>query len=301
MRAVIFDEYGDAGVLHVAEVPEPHAGPRQVRIKVKAASVNPVDWKFRAGHMAQMMPLEFPAIPGRDGSGVVDEIGDDTTGVSIGDAVFGSAVGGSTAEYAVLAAWGRIPSPWSFNEAAGAGVASSTSVRSLDQLGVEPGKTILIEGAAGGVGVMASQLAIARGLTVIGTASEATHEFLRSIGVTPTTYGEGLAQRVAALAPNGIDYVIDMVGSGSIGDLVALVSDPNDVITIADANPGAVGARRTSNEGDLFAAYAEAAALAEQGKLIIPIQSVFTFQQAEQAHELSERGHVRGKLIITTE
>ena len=301
MRAVTFDEYGDAGVLHVAEVPEPHAGPGQVRIKVKAASVNPVDWKFRAGYMAQMMPLEFPSIPGRDGSGVIDEIGDGVTGVSIGDAVFGSAVGGSTAEYAVLAAWGRIPSTWSFNEAAGAGVASSTSVRSLDQLGVEPGKTILIEGAAGGVGVVASQIAIGRGLTVIGTASEGNHEFLRSLGVIPTTYGEGLADRVAALAPQGIDYVIDMVGSGSIGDLVTLVDDPNDVITIADPNPAAVGARRTGNEGDLFATYAEVAALAEQGKAIIPIQQTFTFDQAVQAHELSQSGHVRGKLIITAE
>ena len=298
MRAVTFDEYGDAQVLHVAQVPDPHAGPGQVRIAVKAASVNPVDWKIRAGYLAQMMPLEFPAIPGRDASGVVDEIGEGVSGVSIGDAVFGSAVGGSTAEFAVLAGWGAKPSVWSFEEAAGAGVASSTSVRSLDQLGVEAGKTILIEGAAGGVGSVAAQIAISRGLTVIGTASEANHEFLRSLGVTPTTYGPGLAERVKELAPNGIDYVIDMVGSGSIADLVTLVTDPNDVITIADPNPAAVGARRTSNEGSLFDAYAEVAALAEQGKAIIPIQATFTFDQAAQAHELSQSGHVRGKLIL---
>ncbi len=226
MRAVTFDEYGDPHVLHVAEVPEPHAGPDQVRIKVKAASVNPVDWKIRAGYLAQMMPVDFPAIPGRDAAGVVDEIGEGVTGVDIDAEVFGSALGGSNAEYAVLVGWGRKPAVWSFAEAAGAGVASSTSVRSLDQLGVQAGQTSLIEGAAGGVGSVAAQIALGRGLKVIGTASESNHEFLRSLGVIPTTYGEGLADRVAALAPNGIDYVIDMVGSGSIAQLVTLVADP---------------------------------------------------------------------------
>lgn len=299
MRAVTFDEYGDPQVLHVAQVPAPHAGPGQVRIKVKAASVNPVDWKIRAGYLAQLMPVDFPAIPGRDASGVIDEIGQGVTGVEIGDEVFGSALGGSTAEYAVLVGWGQKPAVWSFAEAAGAGVASSTSVRSLDQLGVQTGKTILIEGAAGGVGSVAAQIALGRGLTVIGTASEGNHEFLRSLGVIPTTYGEGLADRVAALAPNGVDYVIDMVGSGSIGQLVTLVADPHDVITIADANPEAVGARRTVNEGSLFDAYAEVAGLAEQGKALIPIQATFTFEDAAKAHELSQAGHVRGKLIIT--
>ena len=299
MRAVVFNEYGGPEVLHVAEIDDPHAGPGQVRIKVKAASVNPVDWKIRAGHMAQMMPAHFPVITGRDGSGIVDEIGEGVTGVNIGDEVFGSSAYGSTAEFAVLAGWGQKPSAWSFAEAAGAGVASSTSVRCLDQLGVEAGKTILIEGAAGGVGVVAAQLAIGRGLTVIGTASESNHEFLRSLGVIATTYGEGLAARVAALAPDGIDYVIDTAGSGSIAELVTLVADPNDVITIVDPNPAAVGARRSSNEGDLFAAYAEVAALAQAGKAVIPVQATFSFDDAAKAHELSQSGHVRGKLIIT--
>ena len=298
MRAASYDEYGDPSVIHVAELPEPHAGPGQIRIKVKAASVNPVDWKIRSGAMAAFMPANFPVIPGRDAAGVVDEIGEGVHGTKIGDEVFGSAATGSNAEVAVLQGWGAKPAAWSFEEAAGAGVAASTSVRSLDQLGVEPGKTILIEGAAGGVGVIASQLAIGRGLTVIGTASEGNHEFLRTIGVIPTTYGEGLAGRVAALAPDGVDYVLDTAGSGSIGELVTLVSDPNDVITIADSNPGAVGARRTGNEGDFAAAFAEVAALAEQGKAIIPIQATFGLDEVSKAHALSEGGHVRGKLIV---
>ena len=298
MRAVIFDEYGDPQVLHVAEVPDPHAGPGQIRIRVKASSVNPVDWKIRAGLLAQMMPVEFPAIPGRDASGIVDEIGEGVTGVSIGDEVFGSATTGSNAELAVLAGWAKKPAAWSFAEAAGAGVASSTSVRCLDQLGAQSGKTILIEGAAGGVGVVASQIAIGRGLTVIGTASEANHEFLRSLGVIPTTYGEGLQARVAALAPDGIDYVIDTAGSGSLAQLVTLVDDPQNVITVADYNAAAVGARMASNEGNLFAAYAEASALAEQGKCIIPIHASFSMDEAANAHELSQSGHVRGKLVI---
>lgn len=298
MRAVTFDEYGDPQVLHVAEVPDPQAGPGQIRIAVKASSVNPVDWKIRAGFLAQMMPVEFPAIPGRDASGIVDEIGEGVTGVSIGDEVFGSATTGSNAELAVLAGWARKPAAWSFAEAAGAGVASSTSVRCLDQLGAQSGKTILIEGAAGGVGVVASQIAIGRGLTVIGTASESNHEFLRSLGVIPATYGEGLEARVAELAHEGIDYVIDTAGSGSLAQLVTLVDDPQNVITIADYNAAAVGARMASNEGDLFAAYAEASALAEQGKCVIPIHASFSMDEAAKAHELSQSGHVRGKIVI---
>ncbi|MFA7324272.1 MAG: NADP-dependent oxidoreductase [Candidatus Nanopelagicales bacterium] len=299
MRAVIFDEYGDPQVLHAAEMPEPHAGPGQVRIKVKAASVNPIDWKIRAGYLQQMMPLEFPSIPGRDASGVVDEIGEGVEDIEVGDAVFGMAATGASAEFAVLASWAAKPEAWSFEEAAGAALVVTTAVRCLDQLGAEAGTTVLVEGAAGGVGIAAVQLAVGRGLTVIGTASQGNHDFLRSLGAIPTTYGEGLKSRVAELAPQGVDFVIDTAGSGSLVDLVTLVSDPNDVISVADYNAAAVGARSAATAGDPFASLREAAALGAKGGFSIPVQATFELDDAAAAHELSQGGHVRGKVVVT--
>src|SRR3954454_9688419 len=191
MRAVMFTEYGDPDVLHVADVPEPHPEAGQVRIAVRAAGVNPVDWKARSGVMREVMPVSFPAIDGREAAGVVDEVGGDVAGVAVGDEVFGFAVGGAAAEYAVLDAFARKPAGLSWEAAAGLPVAAETSVRVFTVLGgVGEGQTLVVNGAAGGVGVAAVQLARARGARVIGTAGEANHDFLRSLGAEPTTYGD---------------------------------------------------------------------------------------------------------------
>src|SRR4051812_27820573 len=223
MRAVIFNEYGGPEVLQVGDVPEPHPGPGQVRIAVRAAGVNPIDWKMRSGAMREMMPLDFPALDGREASGVVDEVGDGASGVAAGDEVFGFAVGGAAGEYAVLDDFARKPSGLSFEEAAGLPVAVETSVRVFTVLGgLSEGQTIVINGAAGGVGAVAVQLAVARGARVIGTASERNHDFLRSLGAEPTTYGEGLVERVRALAPDGIDLAFDTAGKGANPHLIEL-------------------------------------------------------------------------------
>ncbi|MHB1491535.1 MAG: NADP-dependent oxidoreductase, partial [Cellulomonas sp.] len=231
MRAVRFHQYGDPQVLALEDAPEPHAGPGQVRIAVRAASVNPIDWKIRAGYLAEMMPTTFPATPGSDAAGVVDEVGEGASGVEVGDVVFGLAVSGSASELAVLGAWAPVPAPWSLEQAAAAGLVSATAIAGLDALGDLAGRTVLLEGAAGGAGSAAVEVAIARGATVIGTASETHHEFLRSLGATPVTYGEGLAARVAAAAPDGVDAALDLAGSGSLADLVAIVGDPAKVAT----------------------------------------------------------------------
>src|SRR4051794_7187289 len=171
MRAVIFNEYGGPEVLQVGDVPEPHPGPGQVRIAVRAAGVNPIDWKLRAGAMREMMPLAFPAVDGREASGVVDEVGDGASGVAAGDEVFGFAVGGAAGEYAVLDDFARKPAGLSFEEAAGLPVAVETSARVFTVLGgLGEGQTIVINGAAGGVGTAAGQLAAARGARGVGTA-----------------------------------------------------------------------------------------------------------------------------------
>jgi NADPH:quinone reductase-like Zn-dependent oxidoreductase len=300
MRAVTFTDYGGPEVLQVADVEEPHAGPGQIRIAVQAAGVNPVDWKARSGMMREVMPVTFPAIDGREASGVVDEVGADVTDVAIGDDVFGFTVGGAAAEHAVLDDFARKPAELSWEEAAGLPVAVETSVRVFNVLGgIGAGQTLVVNGAAGGVGTAAVQLARARGVRVIGTAGEGNHEFLRSLGAEPTTYGEGMVQRVRALAPEGIDFAFDTAGQGGIPDLIELTGDPARVATIADFGAAALGVKVTGG-GDARAPEAldEAAALFEAGGLQMPIAQRFTFDQAADAHRVSQEGHVRGKLVL---
>jgi NADPH:quinone reductase-like Zn-dependent oxidoreductase len=300
MRAVTFTEYGGPEVLHVADVEEPHAGPGQVRIAVQAVGVNPVDWKVRSGVMRDVMPVSFPAIDGREASGVVDEVGPDVTDVAVGDEVFGFAVGGAAAEHAILDDFARKPADLSWEEAAALPVAVETSVRVFKVLGgIGEGQTLVVNGAAGGVGTAAVQLARARGARVIGTAGEANHDFLRSLGAEPTTYGEGMVERIRALAPEGVDFAFDTAGQGGVGDLVELTGDPARVATIANFAAAALGVKVTGG-GDSRASEAldEAAALFEAGGLQMPVAQSFTFAQAGDAHRVSQEGHVRGKLVL---
>src|SRR5689334_14409479 len=246
MKAVIFDKYGDPDVLHVGEVAEPHAGPGQVRIAVRASSVNPIDWKLRSGALAEFMPVELPKVVGYDGAGVVDELGEGAE-ASVGDEVFGFGVGNATAaEHAVLDDFARKPAELSFEEAAGYPVTVETSVRALDLLGLQSGQTLLVNGAAGGVGTAAVQFARARGARVIGTAGESNHDFLRELGAEPTTYGEGLVERVRELG--GADLAFDTAGAGAIPDLVEIAGSPDRVITIADYAAPEYGVRVTGGQ-----------------------------------------------------
>jgi NADPH:quinone reductase-like Zn-dependent oxidoreductase len=300
MFALTYDEYGDPSVLRVTTVPEPHAGPGEVRIAVRAAGVNPVDWKIRSGYLKDMMPVEFPAIPGSDAAGVVDEVGEGVEGVGVGDEVFGSGQGVS-AEFAVLDHFTAKPAAMSWEEAAGLPVAAETAQRALDILKPSAGQTLLIEGAAGGVGSVAAQFAIADGVRVIGTASESNHDYLRSLGVIPTTYGPGLKERVAEPAPEGVDAALDTAGKGSLPDLVEITGSPGKVVTIADFEAAKYGVRVTAGMGGeprAWHALPKAARLFEQGELRVAVDSVFPLAEAAKAHERSEGGHVSGKIIL---
>jgi len=267
MRAVHFHAFGGPGVLAIEDdVPEPPVGPGQVRVRVQAASVNPVDWKIRSGMLKKAVPTTLPSIPGSDAVGIVDQIGAGVTGIELGAAVFGLAARpGTLAEFAVLRAWAPIPSAWTFEQAAG--LAADTAIIALDALGKLNGRTLLIEGAAGGVGSAAVELAVARGASVIGTASERKHDFLRSLGATPTTYGQGLPERTAALAPGGVDAAIDMIGSGSLRTLVDIIGDPASVVSIGDDDAAALGATYIRGGGESHANLAAAANLGQQGSL----------------------------------
>ncbi|XKK38987.1 NADP-dependent oxidoreductase [Nocardiopsis sp. ARC36] len=299
MRAVRYHEYGGVETLVVEQAPDPHPGPGEIRIRVAAAGVNPVDWKVRSGAVREVLPVDLPAIPGRDAVGVVDGIGDGVQGVDVGDRVFGlGGVTGATAELAVLSAWAPAPTTWTDEEAAGAGLASVTAMGGLKVLGPLRGRTLLVEGAAGGVGSAAVEIAVARGATVIGTASERNHAFLASLGAVPTTYGTGLAERLASLAPGGVDIALDTAASGSLDDLVAIVGDPSRVSTVADhANAQRLGAHLANAEND-SALLAEAGELGRQGRYTPRIERTYPLERFAEAHAHAERGHTRGKIVV---
>lgn len=298
MQAIRYSEYGDPEVLELTEVEEPHAGPGQIRIAVQAAGVNGFDWKLRSGAMREQIKLTLPAGTGLDAAGVVDELGEGAEGVAVGDVVFG---GGrwTLAEYAVLSHWATVPDGLSVTEAAGYPVPVETATRILAEVGVQPGQTLLVSGAAGGVGSATVQIARERGIVVIGTASERNHEYLRSLGVTPTTYGKGMRDRVRELAPQGIDAALDIAGSGVIPELVELTGDPQRVLSIADFSAPQHGARVSSQSRDQAAAYAEAARLAAAGRFHLPVARTFRLAEASQAHAASQAGHVAGRLVVT--
>ncbi|MCX6049728.1 MAG: NADP-dependent oxidoreductase [Chloroflexi bacterium] len=298
MKAVQFSEYGGPEVLRLVEVDEPHAGPGEVRIAVRAAGVNGIDWKIRSGFMRQNMPLTLPAGTGRDAAGIVDEVGAGVRDVAVGDAVFGA--GSATfAEYAVLTGWALMPVGLSFEEAAGYPVPVETANRILNQIGVQPGETLLVSGAAGGVGSAVLQFARQRGITVIGTASERNQPYLRSLGAVPTTYGPGLVERVRALAPNGVDAALDIAGSGVIPDLIALTGEPTKVLSIADFSAPQYGAQVSSNSQNAPVAFALAARLFTQGAFHLPVEKTFPLAEAAEAQKRSAEGHVTGRLVVT--
>ncbi|PRX09248.1 UNVERIFIED_ORG: NADPH:quinone reductase-like Zn-dependent oxidoreductase [Martelella mediterranea] len=299
MKAVQFSEYGEPDVLKVVDVDEPHAGPGQVRIAARAAGVNPADWKRRSGIFRDFMPLEFPHTVGFEASGVVDEVGEGVTGVSVGDAVFGLG-NHATAEYVVLKSWALKPDDMSFEMAAALPVAVETAWRILDQVQAKAGQTVLVSGASGAVGSVAVQLARHRGLTVIATASERNHDYLRKLGATPTTYGPGLAARVRELAPGGVDIALDIAGSGIIDELIEMTGDAARVISIADFS--------ASDRGALFSptqlkepgiVFTEAARLYTEGALRLDVQKTFPMEKTGEAQALSAEGHVTGKLVIS--
>ena len=298
MFALQFTEYGGPEVIKLGEAPEPHAGPGRIRIVVRAASVNPIDWKIRSGMLAQGKPLEGTSYPGFDAAGVIDEVGEGVTDVTVGDDVFG--LGNHTqAEYAVLNAWTRKPASVDWAVAAAAGVVGEAAERTLRLLGVSEGTTLFIDGGAGGVGSVATQFAKARGATVIASASEARQDYVREIGAIPVVYGEGMLERIHALPVDKIDAVLDTVGKTPIEDLISLAPEPSQVVSIANFAAAAAGARVTGGSGDSqpTKALAEAAELLEQSKLVIKIQT-FPFERAAEAHQISQDGHARGKLVL---
>lgn len=299
MRAVRFGRFGGPEVLEIVDLPDPRPGAGEIRVRVRAAGINASDWKKRRGLIDR--ELELPRTLGHEAAGIVDEIGDDVSGVAVGDRVLGvSPYGAAQAELAVLSSWAPVPDSLDWARAAAIPAAAETAARALDQLGVAAGSTVLVSGASGSVGSAAVQFAVARGAHVIGTGSPGTHAALRALGAEAVAYGAGMPDRVRALAPGGVDLALDVAGSGVLPELVELTGAPERVLTVADFR----GARRTGvrfSRGDTGrATYAldRAARMAGAGRFSVPVGRTFPLPGVADAHRVGEAGTVRGKLVL---
>ncbi|MFJ2934948.1 NADP-dependent oxidoreductase [Streptomyces sp. NPDC087219] len=312
MEAIVYGEFGGSEVLrHATGVAVPEPGPGEVRVRVAAVGVNPVDWKRRYGWVEEFYPTTFPAVPGLEFAGTVDKLGEGVTGLAVGDEVLGWTKTGAYAEYAIAGIVAPKPAGLSWEAAASLPVAGETAQRVLDLLGVRAGETLFLHGAAGVVGSVGVQLAVAAGVTVIGSASESNHAYLRELGAIPVAYGEGLADRVRAAAPDGVDAVFDAAGHGVLPVAIELIGggEPGGeeavkerIVTIADVDAEKHGIVFSGVMGDADAVRAGLTAQARgaaAGTLAVRLADTLPLKEAARAQELSESGHTRGKLILT--
>ncbi len=294
MKAAAFTETGGPDVLRLLEVPTPHATAGEVRVRVRAAGVQPYDAAVRAGWLPPGVPDGFPRIPGNEFAGVVDE---DPSDRRIGDEVIGFGQLNAYAEYVVVAA-DQVASkppemPWEV--AGGFSAGAQTAHIALRELGIGTGDTLLIHGAAGAVGTVATQLAVGWGATVVGTAAERNHEYLRSLGAIPVAYGEGLVDRVQQY---GVDAALDGAGGAALDASLELVADRGRILTLVEhARAAELGVRVTPNLRSA-ARLAELAGLYAEGRLRIHVRGSYPLERAADAHREIETGHGRGKIVI---
>lgn len=302
-RAVRFAQYGGIDVLQVVDVEDPVPGPGQLLVRVRAAGINPGEAKIREGLLHDRWPATFPSGQGSDLAGVVERVGDGVTAFAPGDEIIGyTDTRASHAELALVDAANATPKPpevpWEV--AGGLFVAGATAAAAVRAVGAAPGDTLVVAGAAGGVGSITVQLAARAGATVIGLAGEANHAWLREHGVVPVTYGDGVADRIRAAAPGGIDAFVDTVGGGYVELALELGVAPERIDTIVDF--GAVAEHGVKAEGNAAGASAatlrELAGLIAAGELEVPIAATYPLEQVRDAFRELERGHTRGKIVL---
>jgi NADPH:quinone reductase-like Zn-dependent oxidoreductase len=301
-RTVQFSEYGGTDVLRVVDAPELSAGPGQVRVAVRAAGINPIDWKILHGFMAEVMPMTLPAGLGSDLAGVVDEVGEGVTEFAVGDEVLGSSLTPALSESALADPANVVlkPAEVSWDVAGSIAGAGGTAWAVLNKLDIREGETLLIHAAAGGVGTFAVQLAVARGARVIGTASESNFDYLRSIGAEPVRYGDGLLERVRAIAPQGVDAVLDASGRGEIPVSIELAGGPDRVLTLVafDAADTGIQVFAGATDDARGPALRDIVALLERRALTVPIWRTFSLDETAAALDASNAGHLNGKIVV---
>ncbi|MFJ8000198.1 NADP-dependent oxidoreductase [Streptomyces sp. NPDC096310] len=302
--AVLLDSFGGPEVMALKEVPEPQAGDGQIRVRVSAAGLNPMDWFMTSdAETAARFGLSLPCGFGTDYAGVVDQVGAGASGYTVGDRVFGAALSRAVADYVVLDANGNIASGIAHHTpdgvddrtAATLSIAGSTASAALDVLGLGPDDTVLVGGAGGGVGVFAVQLARIAGARVIGTGSPSSAEYLRSLGAEPVAYGEGLADRVRNLGAGSVTAALDLHGTDTVHVARELEVPDDRICTIAgqvDGVPAANGANAAPD------ALENIARLVAAGRLPVPIAATYPVEDVRAAVELQAARHVRGKVVI---
>ncbi|MFH8529024.1 NADP-dependent oxidoreductase [Streptomyces tendae] len=307
MKAIALDGYGGPDDLRYTELPDPKVAPGEVLIRVRAAGVNPVDWKHAEGHLDPIMSTHFPLVPGWDVAGVVERVGFDVEEYAPGDEVFGyirkdSVQHGAYAELvsAHVRMLARKPAALTWEQAAAVPLAGLTAYQAVKRIGVRAGDTVLVHAAAGGVGSFGVQIAVSLGARVIGTASPGNHDFVRELGAEPVTYGPGFADRVTRLAPDGIDAALDFAGADAVDTSLHLLRRPERLASIVDSAAADKGGHYVwvrPDTADLTAL----AELADRGKLAVHVERALPLAEAAEAWRLSAAGHTRGKLVLTVE
>ena len=302
MRAAAFRTFGGPEVMEVLTFEEPQAGPGQVRVKVKTAGVQHIDCAIRGGwRPPELSSVSLPQIPGNEFAGIIDQVGEGVTDFNVGSEVLGFSMLACYAEYVVVGADQIVSKPgtMSWEEAGGLTGNGQGAYVALQAIGVGPGDVVLIHGAAGTLGSYAVQLAKEWGAQkIIGTASEGNHDYLRTLGAIPVTYGEGLVERVKALAPEGIDAAFDTAGAEAVRASIELVHDRNRICTfVAYDLVEELGLRviRSQRSAERLASLVN---LHSQGKLHILIRQTFSLEQVADAHRLIETRHGRGKIVL---
>jgi NADPH:quinone reductase-like Zn-dependent oxidoreductase len=301
MRAYSLKSHGPDGLV-LTDVPEPEAGPGQVKIRVEYIGVNPLDWKIRNGYLAEMLPLPLPVVIGTDMAGTVLATGPGVEDLAPGDRVAGFA---DTGAYAAVAVTRRrritkVPDGLDLPTAAALATSAETAQRALALLPLTPASTVVVNGAAGAVGGAATQLLLQAGHHVVGTASPANHETVRALGATPTSYGDTMLTELRAAAPDGIDAALDTAGHGFV-DRVAALIPAQRIVTIVDFAAAASGAVVTGGDPTKLTADTIGVILtkASRGTFPATIDSMYAFDELDQALARSQTGHVGGKIIVT--
>jgi NADPH:quinone reductase-like Zn-dependent oxidoreductase len=297
-KAVVLTKYGPPEVLVWQEVPVPEPGPNEVRIRVKASGVSPTDPKIRRGDLAAAFPLPPNTILGFETAGVVEAVGGSVVGTRIGDEVASQLAGlGGYGEHVLASSWTLKPPSVSWADAAALPASAEAALGVLKQLKVVDGETLLILGAAGSVGMIATQLAVSRGLVVIGAASKDDQDLVRSLGGIPVTYGKGLAARVREISP--VDAVFDAAGKGAVADAIELVWRGGRIITLADEHASDFGVALSNPTPDRAPeALDETMPLVASSQLRLRSQRLIPMAEAAEAHRLMESGAAHEKLIL---
>lgn len=306
-RAVIYEKFGGPEVLEVRDVPEPHAGPGEVRVRVAAAGLNPMDWGIALlPEAAAQFGITLPSGFGYDYAGTVDEVGPGVSGWTVGDRVFGGAMGRAVADYLTMPVPAEapeliVPTPDGISDevASTLPVAGLTAVAALDAVDAQRGDTVLVGGAAGGVGVFVVQLARLAGARVIGSAGEGTFDFVREMGAEPVAYGEGLADRVRAMAPEGVVAAIDLFGTETVEAALALGVDVERIGTIAAGPTPPHGVRPVWGNDAAPDAIDRVTEAILAGRLTVPIAGTFPVERVRDAVDLQATRHVHGKVVVT--